>query len=488
MIQAGVKYLFNCRATNSTRFFGGWLIIVMIGSMLMSGCALTGFRPAPTLQSKLEYAADSLLIPFESMGASVAISVKTIEGESVFSHDERRLMVPASIQKLAVAADALYSLPEDFHWETRIFGTGFMDSSGILHGDLAIVGSWDPSLSGDRAYTQEPLTHFRAWVEILVAQGLRQINGNLVIVGKTFTPGGWELGDISERYAPVISQLSWNDGLVVVPMGLGTHPLARTNPRQEFWTVDHLKSRLVNKAQEHKKAVSSQYPVADPRILAGDAFRQVLRKKGIKGANYTKVTTEIPFNITLGSLGLTHRSAQIDSVVKAMLGVSSNLWAEMVSATVEDYRGQDAKYNPGWQKTLSRMGVSGEVANNADACGMARRNNLSAYIITDLLIKANDKWGQRWVDLLPKPGQKYSTLETRLTDVSTNVRAKTGRMSRTRSLAGYILQDEKPDLVFCVIFNNCPEAPDNSIDEFIRALVRTNKYHYQLEAGYAVQR
>ncbi|HEB83578.1 MAG TPA: hypothetical protein ENI92_01115, partial [Bacteroidetes bacterium] len=166
--------------------------------VLSAGCAFRAVPPPePTLRGRLADAADSLLVqPLEASGATVGVLVLDPGGGTLYAHDAGRLMLPASVQKLALAAAARLALGPGFRWETRIVGTGRLDSAGVLSGDLVLVGSWDPSLSGDEPYTDHPWRVFRALADSLRALGLRRVEGNIVAVGGRFTPGGWEAGDL----------------------------------------------------------------------------------------------------------------------------------------------------------------------------------------------------------------------------------------------------------------------------------------------------
>ncbi len=418
-------------------------LLLITFSVYVNGCALLQSSPTPpTFQQRLELAAAETLFPLEKLGATVAVEVTTINGDLVFDHNRFQLMVPASIQKLAVAADAFYNVPLDFCWETSIKGYGALDSSGTLAGNLVISGSWDPALSGNHPYVEYPWTHVKAWAEILQSQGLRHVDGALVGTGTKYQPGGWELGDRTERYAPVVSQLSWNDGLNI------TEPV----------------------------------PVEDPRLLALEAFSTALDCVGITSSDSFVVIDSVYTDSVESTIGLVHRSAPLDSIVSPMISVSSNLWAELISAKIEEYTGNSGSYSPGWLNTLKNMGVYCEGIRLADACGMARRNNMSAHTATDLLLKSYSMWGERWVNLLPFPGEEYSSLQHRLVKYPNRIRAKTGSMSRNRSLAGYIMDDNNPVIVFCIIVNNCPVLPTEYIDGFTQAIV--DSWDQSKEAGF----
>ena len=211
-------------------------------------------------------------------------------------------------------------------------------------------------------------------------------------------------------------------------------------------------------------------PVADPRILAADALRQALRSAGIEGGDGTRVAADMGSLQAKADLILTHRSEPIDSLLRPMLVASSNSWAEQISAAVEYYRGCSEGYCPGWLEALNSLGVDTARVRMVDACGMSRKNNMSAGTVVDLLIVAYERWGPRWFALLPRPGERFSTLLDRLDGQEDRVIAKTGGLSRAWSLAGYVHNSGQPLVAFCIMINNCPlgrRETHKAMDRFV---------------------
>jgi D-alanyl-D-alanine carboxypeptidase len=148
-------------------------------------------------------------------------------GKVIYALNEQKLFTPASTTKILTEGALLASLGADYRFRTKVFRTGPVDSHGKLKGDLILVASGDPNLSGrirpdgtlawqdnDHSYggpavVGDPLAVIRKLAKEVAAKGIRKIEGRVLVDASLFPDGPREGGtDV------VISSIAVNDNLI----------------------------------------------------------------------------------------------------------------------------------------------------------------------------------------------------------------------------------------------------------------------------------
>lgn len=114
------------------------LAVVLV--LLASGAA-----HAETFSEKF----DALMAQPEFAQASWGVLIVDLEsGAPIYELNADKLFVPASTTKLFSVAATLESLGPDYRFHTPIHARGQLGEDGLLHGDLVLVASGDPTLGG----------------------------------------------------------------------------------------------------------------------------------------------------------------------------------------------------------------------------------------------------------------------------------------------------------------------------------------------------
>ncbi len=100
-------------------------------------------------------------------------------GEPLFSVNADDPLNPASNVKMISTATALELLGPEFRYATRVLGP-LPDETGAIHGNVYLLGSWDPTLAG---------SDLDELADQLSARGVRELDGDVVVGGDATRDG-----------------------------------------------------------------------------------------------------------------------------------------------------------------------------------------------------------------------------------------------------------------------------------------------------------
>jgi D-alanyl-D-alanine carboxypeptidase/D-alanyl-D-alanine-endopeptidase (penicillin-binding protein 4) len=134
---------------------------------------------APIAQAQLPAPVRQALRQAQVPPEALSVLVQPLDADAPgvrLAHRENEPMNPASVMKLFTTYAGLQLLGPDHVWRTRIYTTGPVQA-GVLQGSLVVQGSGDPKLA---------VEHAQAMVASIQAQGIRQINGDIVLDRSVF--------------------------------------------------------------------------------------------------------------------------------------------------------------------------------------------------------------------------------------------------------------------------------------------------------------
>jgi len=445
---------------------------------------------------------DTLVAAPAGTRASIGIHVvKVASGETLYAHDADRLYLPASNFKLFTAAVALARLGPAYRFETRVL----REPSG----DLVLVGSGDPSLSGRvypysmEAREASPLAAIEALAEHLVSTAqLRRVDGNIVGDDQRYPwapyPASWTEDDIVRSYGAPVSALTLNDNVITIVARPGARPgdLARVsvNPRVEYFTVDNRVTTTANGTSSVRfervpgtrqvlltgslslpsGGAEETMAVDDPALFAAQALYDALVRRGVAihgrpMARHRMVAGKAP--VVQGEVLASRTSPPLSELLQAFIKVSQNLHAELALREVGFARRGDGSLDAGLGELLaflSEARISPVEWRSEDGSGLARNDQVTPAAITRLLrYMETSPNGVVWHGLLPIGGQD-GTLDHRLccTSDGSRIRAKTGTLSRSIALSGYADSRSNGKLAFSILVNNFA-APASEVRDWV---------------------
>lgn len=310
---------------------------------------------------------------------------------TIYAIGEKQTLRPASTMKVLTAITALDRLGADYRYTTSLRYTGeITDTTGVLQGDIYIIGGMDPMLTMD---------DLRAFADSIKVMGIDTICGNIY-------------ADRSMKDANLLGE-GWcwdDDNPVLSPLVIGR----KDNLLQRF--VDCLAKAgiALNGNTEERSCPKGAITICQRQ----HTITQVMRRMMKDSDNLYAESMLYQVGMTQGKPSTAKKAHR---VTKAL---------------------------------MKKMGIDNAPCRLADGSGLSLYNYISAEILVAFLRYAhnNDSISPYITAAMPLAGVD-GTLEKRMvgTTAEANVRAKTGTLSGISSLAGYCTAPNGNRLAFAII-------------------------------------
>lgn len=333
----------------------------------------------------------------------------------LLGYHERQLMRPASTQKVITAVCALTQLDKEHPFRTRVYCTGSLGADSILHGDVRIIGGYDPLLS---------LADVKSMARAIKAVGIDSIDGNIIAdVSMTeykYLGNGWCWDDVPSDVVPYLSPLFFN------------HQLPIDTPKGKH--IQNPESYLLEVLQGELRSIGVGLQMAAGRVV-----------------------TE---SVLIDGDPCYEQRRSLEQVLQLMMKKSDNLHAEAVFFQLA---AQGKRQHATWEdaadameSTLMEAGAEPESFDIADGSGLSLYNYVSPLTMVRMLRYAYRRPAiyAALYPALPIAGVD-GTLERRMkgTKAAGNVHAKTGTVSGVSTLAGYVTAPNGHQLAFVIMLN-----------------------------------
>ncbi len=423
------------------------------------------------------------------------------EGRTIFERNADRPLKPASTLKILTAAAALSILGPEFTFATIIHADAPPNDAGTITGNLYIEGQGAPDLLGE------------AWWLIarrLAALGVRRVTGDLVGDESHFDgerrPPGWPRAGNDSAYNAPIGALSSNFNAIAVRIEparrIQDRPRVALEPAANFFDIVNraaMTTRSTSIRVERRfrggrnilavrghmridgRPMTFYRSVEEPALYALHTFRAIARSEGITIVGEVRVG-HVPGNaVEL----YRHNSRPLGSLVRDMNKHSNNFMAEMLLKTL----GARLAGPPGTREDglrvvrryLTSIGANPSRSILADGSGLSSHNRVPARLIAVLLAHAAIDFtiGPDLAASFPIGGAD-GTLEERFEGDpgGRRVRAKTGRVSGSRTLAGYVANSEGRRFAFALLTDGprgSLEAIDHALDGVVREIAASTE-------------
>jgi serine-type D-Ala-D-Ala carboxypeptidase/endopeptidase (penicillin-binding protein 4) len=448
---------------------------------------------------------DAILAVPGLAGADVGLTVRTEDGETVYSRDSDGRQQPASNTKLVTSVAALDILGPDHRFTTSVHTTGRRNGP-VLDGDLYLKGTGDPTM-------------LAADYDTLAAQvaetGVKVVRGKLVADDTWFDDvrlgASWAWDDEAFSYSAQVSALTaspdtdYDAGSIIVRVAPGPDGKAvvTTEPPTDYVTVANTavtgaagSANTISVGRVHGAntiTVTGSIPaggattsvwiaVWEPTGYAAALFRAALNRHGVWVAGRTTRGAVPEGAVTTAQ----RQSMPLRELQVPFLKLSNNLHAEILVKAM----GRAASNRGTWSAGLAAMagrlpayGVDPARLSLRDGSGLSRMDQIAPDQLATLLGAARSRpWFAEWYAALPIAGKADrmvgGTLRNRMrgTVAEGMVHAKTGTLTGVSSLSGYVTTAGGEQWVFSMVVNN-------SIGVNLKALEDTVAVRLAAEGG-----
>jgi len=392
--------------------------------------------------------------------SAVSVSLKSVEnGSSAYALNEKTPRVPASTLKLITSSAAVDTLGKDYVFSTKLYKS--------TNNDLYLKLSGDPLLSSNDL--EQLITTAR----------------DKQIVPKTFYIDdsvydhvewgeGWQWDDELNPLMPKFSAYNLNKNLVKAefnPTSENTPASIKIKPFYPYSFMNLLVTKMsepnsikieknnsiapnmINVTGTISKMYTAYIPVNNPQLYFILQLESIIADKKFEYFNQIKNAKLPDKNVYVAE--------EINHELLPMLGLILKSSNNLVAESVYKQAGFVWSKKQGTAQTsldmlmayLEKINVKSDDIRIVDGSGVSKNNLMTSDFMTDFLVyKASEEDFGEFKQLLPAPGE--GTLKNRMLYLKNSLYAKTGTLSDTSAIAGYITTRRGKTYAFDIMIND----------------------------------
>ena len=435
--------------------------------------------------------------------ANIGILVKEVQTDkTIIEYRSDKALIPGSNFKLITTATALNLLGPDFRFATPLQFDGQIDQKGILHGNLYIVGSGDPTIGSEDFADVDFIDH---WVRAVRQTGIKAVDGRVVAdvsaFDKEVVPSNWVWEDMGNYYAAGVYGLSLDDNLyrltfrtdsigstpTIIVISPSFHPIIFHN---------YLKASALNADGSfihgapfsYQRTITGTLPanrasfvvkgdLPNPPLALASLFTNQLNHDGIRISGLP--TDTLPTASRKRTQFYVHYSPDLNSIIDKTNTESNNLFAEHIFKRLALINHPIATRQEATE-IVKQFWVSHQADTTSlfieDGSGLSPFDGVTPEFLVHLLIymRRANPYGNLLFNSLPIAGQS-GTLRNFLanTPLKGKVHAKSGSIKRVLCYSGYLDHNNNKEYAFSIMTNSFSGAALNvqkAIEKFLLSL------------------
>jgi D-alanyl-D-alanine carboxypeptidase/D-alanyl-D-alanine-endopeptidase (penicillin-binding protein 4) len=381
--------------------------------------------------------------------SNIGIVIKSDDGRIVYQRNQNKLLKPASNLKLVTSAIALEKLGPDFRYETQLYLDGTV-TNGTLNGNIIIVGTADPLLSG--YFDGRINTIVAQWADTLQARGIKAITGDVVLDNSYFTNN--EFGDEEDAPAPKPHNISF--ATVASFTNANASQLAKVTRTKIVKTKS---GKKVKRVYGFKRGTRRKLVSVEPNVYTANAFIKELRSRNmISSEEMRKINYSLSIDRTKWKYFYTSVSPKLGDILKITNKLSDNFYADQLTRTLgAEFNGEgtlESGLDVEREFLKLNVGIAEKDVQLADGSGLSHDNFVTPATLIRLMdFMKREKNFDTYYESLSIP-MMDGTLQGRINhELASNIRAKTGTISGVTSLSGYMTSRNGKNLTFSILCN-----------------------------------
>ncbi len=487
--------------------------LLRLTGFLLVSVAILGFRFVTGNEEieklSLQQTISSIIAESTSPNSLWSVVLKDTSYNVLLEINGNSLVRPASNIKLLTSAAILDQLSPDYRLHTDLYIDGEIRDS-VLYGDIHFRGGGNPAI--DRhTYNEDPLIVMYEFVQALQMAGIERVEGdvfgNVSLFDDIPYPRGWEWDDLSYYYAPEISPLSFNGNTVYLTVDsnrpVGSAPGISWFPMNtdfvEFINEQLITARGSRFNEDYRRilgtniillrstlpqgfAETEPLSITNPPLFFIDTFVKFAATQGLEITGGLITTRESKDWENYQKLHR-HSSPELSYIIEMINKESDNFYTEMMvkylAHHVYETTGSTELGLTYIREFAQRVGMDVRNLRMRDGSGMAPATLTTARDIAHLLaFMRNHEYADVYFQSLAVSGQDARMRNRFLASpLQGAINGKTGFVSGTRSLSGYLHTQQENQVVFSIITNNYT-VPTRNIDAIHQQILEHIYEHF----------
>ena len=381
---------------------------------------------------------------------AISVSIRDLNsGKPVYELNEKMLMHPASVQKVLTLVPAVDVLGEDYDFTTAIYkrsANSYVIKLGadpyLTSNDLKTLVN-NVNLETKRIYIDDSILEKKDWGE------------------------GWQWDDDMNVLMPRFNSYNLDKNLIKITVMPTSNGQTATIINPSKYPIVFFNHVLTGKENDVKisrdNSVSANTLVLEGTVnkpttvyVPTNNLKRYFNIKMTNALGDKKVYLKENFvvdKVTNSDKELDKVTHPISNAIDDVLKNSNNMVAETVAklagAKAYNDRGTDINGIKVFNAYCQKIGIDNSKIRLTDASGVSKNNLVTTDFISEYLVKNKDS---KVLEHLPTPGQ--GTLTHRMLPIKENLRAKTGTLSDTSSIAGFLSTKNGNKYAFAIIVND----------------------------------